>query len=137
MIHNVNDICVEIDGKIFPAANIQVLAGYPMIRWAEDHQTNYGLYFDVMFENGVVASVDQEATRIENGEWDSMCEATPDVLDHFVVEITRMQDGYKEVIHAYHCVGEEHLADVLSKEMKINEVPNLGALFWPKIPVTP
>lgn len=125
MIYNVNDIVVEIDGQLFPAANIQVFECYPEFHWDKDHKTFYGVYFEVMFENGANACVTQELCDVANGNASTVCTE----LDHFIVEITRMQNRYKEIEFAHHCTSEANLAKVLQQEIERHKFPT-GTIWY-------
>lgn len=120
MIYDVNGRMVEVDGKMFPAANIQVWREYPNLHWSKDHGVFYGVYFEVMFEDGDNLTVSQEmAEEAANFFPTGSCYE----LSHFLVVITNKRDGYKEVIHAWHCVDEQKLAEIIQLEIDIHKDP--------------
>lgn len=125
MIHNVKGLFVEIQGEMFPAGNIQVWTSHPELHWIANHGqygTWYGLYFDIMFEDGHCLSVEQEAAAIANETCSSMCEADPNVLTHYLISLTHKND-YSQVIFAWHAIGEEELHRVLTTERKRRNEP--------------
>jgi len=100
---------VDINGELFPAVNIWVPAEYPN---GKEQMTQ--LYFEVMFENGFNLTVYQEETN-----WETLC-AYPN--EHFIIEVTHQDDGYKEVIHAYHAKSESQLAGFLNDEKNLSDI---------------
>lgn len=61
MITEVEDRGVEINGRFIPAVNIQV-EGFPgMVTYADGSKIWYGIYFEIMFEDGALWIVGQGA----------------------------------------------------------------------------
>lgn len=110
---------VEVNGQLFPAGNIQVWECSPALHFSMDHNTFYGIYFEILFENGCTLIVFQEACAVRNRETESICEDYE--LDHYLVEVKHASDGYKEVNFAYHTEGEQELAEVLEGEKQRNK----------------
>jgi hypothetical protein len=48
--------CVKIHDQTIPAVNIQV-EDFP--RWSEEHNTWYGIYFEILFEDGTLWEVER------------------------------------------------------------------------------
>jgi hypothetical protein len=120
MIYNVNDLFVEINGELFPACNIQVYDIHPQLKKIDDFY--YGVYFELMFENGIAVTVHQEAPDAVNGLTESGCDGA---LNHFLVEVVDLQGSTDLIFHAYHCDSEERLAEVLNTERKLNTMAAL------------
>lgn len=112
MIHNVNDLFVEIDGQLFPAGNIQVWKCYPELYWSEEHMVYYGLYFDLVFEDESYVTVSQERTDELGDQW---YEGWTIPLDHFKVETAPL--GCKDLGTTEIYIGEEKLAEALRREI--------------------
>ena len=108
MIHNVKDLLVDINGMLFPAVNIQVDTLAP------GYGKSFALYFEVMFENGFNLTVYQEDVKEE-----TLCE---NPHEHFIVEVEHRDDGYIEVIHAYHARSERRLAEILNDEKYLSDI---------------
>lgn len=106
---------VEILGVKFPAANIQIWDCYPELYlsdcgFPESGEMYFGLYFELMFENGAVLVVSQEATDVVNGK-DVECKDKKN-LNHFVIEeFSKVQTV--EPSFVYHCSGEHELVTML------------------------
>lgn len=110
MIHNVNYLMVDINGELFPAVNICVPDCYPEYESMPDFDDHYGVYFEIMFENGHNATVYQEVTNRCGNR-----------LDHFIVEITHLRHNYKYLLFAFHCKNEEDLVRVLRRQIEANK----------------
>lgn len=123
-MENINGIMVDIHGVRFPAVNIQIGEEYPKIN--NDLGVAYGIYFEIMFENGVNVQVYQEVAAITNGLMSSEC--SKDDIEHFIIEVTRMQDEYQTILHAYHAKDERQLLFYLQGEKGINSRPVEGAV---------
>jgi hypothetical protein len=119
VIYDVKGRMVEVSGELFPAVNIQVWDWSPEVRSDPADDCFYGIYFELMFENGFGVVVSQEVADILNGHTECLC--STDNLDHFVVEV--YGQTYNEVIHAYHCRSETELRKCLEAERRINSTP--------------
>jgi hypothetical protein len=121
MIHNVKGIMVEICDELIPACNIQVWESYPELHIDMENKYIYGVYFEVVFENGVSAAVSQEAADLAGGHLDTVCVMDVDhdaFLGHFIVEFTNHRDGHNDVFFAAHCWSEEDLLTVLKQSIE-------------------
>lgn len=113
---------VEICGERFPACNIQIWSCYPSPLYIGTPEEGYwsGLYFEMMFETGFNLAITQEIAGVMNHLVDGLhpnCSDYKDALEHFIVEITHVDDNHDKVIFSHHVVGEGSLAAVLKFEM--------------------
>lgn len=125
MFHNVNNKLVEIRDKMFPACNIQIWGDFLEPKFLSEFGRFFGIFFEVMFENGTSATVSQELADVLNGDVDTLC-GTDEfnvMLEHFIVEITSHEDSHMTVVHAYHCRTIDELIQVLEREMRLNGLP--------------